>query len=104
MTIGMKTVSFKTIIASAAMAGVPLMNGFLSKEMFFAETVFLSAHPLVEWGLPVLAMVASAFAVVYSLRFGYGIFFGPVATGLPRVPEEAPRWMRTIGPRKCASG
>ena len=83
------------LVASAAMAGVPLLNGFLSKEMFFAETVFLSAHPLVEWGLPVLAMVASAFAVVYSLRFGYGIFFGPVATGLPRVPEEAPRWMRT---------
>ncbi|MFO4987040.1 proton-conducting transporter membrane subunit, partial [Salmonella enterica subsp. enterica serovar 1,4,[5],12:i:-] len=26
-------------VASAAMAGVPLMNGFLSKEMFFAETV-----------------------------------------------------------------
>ena len=27
-------------VASAAMAGVPLLNGFLSKEMFFAETVF----------------------------------------------------------------
>jgi multicomponent K+:H+ antiporter subunit A len=28
------------MVASAAMAGVPLLNGFLSKEMFFAETVF----------------------------------------------------------------
>ena len=28
------------------MAGVPLLNGFLSKEMFFAETVFISAHPV----------------------------------------------------------
>jgi NADH:ubiquinone oxidoreductase subunit 5 (subunit L)/multisubunit Na+/H+ antiporter MnhA subunit len=26
------------MVASAAMAGVPLLNGFLSKEMFFAET------------------------------------------------------------------
>src|SRR3546814_8524448 len=26
-------------IAAAAMAGVPLLNGFLSKEMFFAETI-----------------------------------------------------------------
>ena len=32
-------------VASAAMAGVPLMNGFLSKEMFFAETVDLSSRP-----------------------------------------------------------
>ncbi|WP_281432233.1 proton-conducting transporter membrane subunit, partial [Bartonella bovis] len=27
------------LVASAAMAGVPLLNGFLSKEMFFAEAV-----------------------------------------------------------------
>ena len=32
-------------VASAAMAGVPLLNGFLSKEMFFAETVYLDAAP-----------------------------------------------------------
>ena len=27
------------MVAAAAMAGVPLLNGFLSKEMFFAETL-----------------------------------------------------------------
>jgi multicomponent K+:H+ antiporter subunit A len=83
------------LVASAAMAGVPLLNGFLSKEMFFAETVFLSAQPWVEIALPVLATIAAIFAVVYSLRFGYDIFFGPPSTDLPREPEEAPRWMRT---------
>ncbi|HZX78211.1 MAG TPA: monovalent cation/H+ antiporter subunit A [Lysobacter sp.] len=82
------------LVATAAMAGVPLLNGFLSKEMFFSETVFLSASPFVESALPVLATVASLFAVVYSLRFGYDIFFGPPSTDLPRTPEEAPRWMR----------
>jgi multicomponent K+:H+ antiporter subunit A len=82
------------MVATAAMAGVPLLNGFLSKEMFFAETVFLSSHHWVEVALPVLATVAAIFAVVYSLRFGYDIFFGPPSTKLPRVPEEAPRWMR----------
>lgn len=82
------------LVATAAMAGVPLLNGFLSKEMFFSETVFLSASPVIEWTLPVLATVASLFAVVYSLRFGYDIFFGPPSTDLPRTPEEAPRWMR----------
>ncbi len=83
------------LVASGAMAGVPLLNGFLSKEMFFAETMLLSAHPWVEVALPALATVAAIFAVVYSLRFGYDIFFGPPSTDLPRQPEDAPRWMRT---------
>lgn len=82
------------LVATGAMAGVPLLNGFLSKEMFFTEAVFLSAHPAVELGLPVLATVASIFAVVYSLRFGYDIFFGEPSTDLPRTPGEPPRWMR----------
>ena len=82
------------LVASGAMAGVPLLNGFLSKEMFFAETVFVSAHPWVEKVLPLIATLAATFAVVYSLRFGYDIFFGPPSSDLPREPEEAPRWMR----------
>ncbi len=82
------------LVATGAMAGVPLLNGFLSKEMFFAEAVFLDSHPWVEMTLPVVATVAGVFAVVYSLRFGYDIFFGEPSTDLPRVPEEPPRWMR----------
>jgi len=82
------------LVASAAMAGVPLLNGFLSKEMFFAETVFLSSHPWIEVGLPVAATIAGIFGVVYSLRFSYDIFFGPPPRDLPRQPEEPPRWMR----------
>ncbi|MEO6032369.1 MAG: hydrogen gas-evolving membrane-bound hydrogenase subunit E, partial [Burkholderiaceae bacterium] len=82
------------MVASAAMAGVPLVNGFLSKEMFFAETVFISSLPWVEFGLPFAATVAGIFAVVYSLRFSYDIFFGPLSVDLPREPHEPPRWMR----------
>jgi multicomponent K+:H+ antiporter subunit A len=82
------------LVASAAMAGVPLLNGFLSKEMFFAETVFLTSRLSLEFLLPTLATIAAIFAVVYSLRVGYDIFFGPPSTDLPREPEEAPRWMR----------
>ena len=82
------------IVACAAMAGVPLLNGFLSKEMFFAETVFVSAHPVVEYGLPVAATLAGVFAVVYSLRFAHGVFFGPPPRGLPRNPHEPAHWMR----------
>ena len=81
-------------VASAAMAGVPLMNGFLSKEMFFAETVDLSSTPLLDYGLPVAATVAGIFAVVYSLRFSVGVFLGPPARQLPLEPHEPVRWMR----------
>ena len=82
------------LVASAAMAGVPLLNGFLSKEMFFAETVYLSSLPWVELALPAAATLAGAFAVVYALRFSVDIFFGPPATDLPRQPHEPVRWMR----------
>ena len=82
------------IVACAAMAGVPLLNGFLSKEMFFAETVFVTAHPAIEYGLPAAATLAGVFAVVYSLRFGHDVFFGPPPTDCPRVPHEPVHWMR----------
>jgi multicomponent K+:H+ antiporter subunit A len=73
---------------------VPLLNGFLSKEMFFAETVYVSATPWVEWGLPAAATLAGLFSVGYALRFSYDVFFGPLSRDLPREPHEPPRWMR----------
>jgi multicomponent K+:H+ antiporter subunit A len=82
------------LVASAAMAGVPLVNGFLSKEMFFAQTVYIESLPWIEFGLPVVATVAGVFAVVYSLRFSVDIFFGPLSTNLPRRPRDPGPWMR----------
>jgi multicomponent K+:H+ antiporter subunit A len=34
------------------------------------------------------------FAVVYSLRFGHDVFFGPPPTDCPRQPHEPVHWMR----------
>ncbi len=82
------------VVASAAMAGVPLLNGFLSKEMFFAEAVYLDANPFVEWALPIAATVAGMGSVAYSLRFTVDVFFGPPARHLPRAPHEPVKWMR----------
>jgi multicomponent K+:H+ antiporter subunit A len=82
------------IVACGAMAGVPLLNGFLSKEMFFAETVYVTATPAVEFLLPAAATLAGAFAVVYSLRLAHGVFFGGTSGGLPREPHEPVFWMR----------
>ncbi|MDQ3204678.1 MAG: monovalent cation/H+ antiporter subunit A, partial [Pseudomonadota bacterium] len=82
------------MVASASMAGVPLLNGFLSKEMFFAETVFINATAWIELTLPIVATIAGVFSVAYSLRFTVDVFFGPTATNLPHTPHEPPRWMR----------
>jgi multicomponent K+:H+ antiporter subunit A len=85
------------IVASAAMAGVPLLNGFISKEMFFAEALITGAQraePYLEYILPATVTLAGMFSVTYSLRFILGAFFGPKATDLPREPHEPPRWMR----------
>lgn len=76
------------MVSAAAMAGVPLLNGFLSKEMFFAETVFITGHWITRWGLPTVAVIAGAFSVAYSLRLILQVFFGPPATDLPKQPHD----------------
>ncbi|MDE1157260.1 MAG: monovalent cation/H+ antiporter subunit A [Neorhizobium sp.] len=83
------------MVASAAMAGVPLLNGFLSKEMFFAEAVETHADSILDRILPYVATLAGAFSVAYSLRFIHTVFFGPKSNDLPKPsPHEPPRWMR----------
>ncbi|MBO1078779.1 monovalent cation/H+ antiporter subunit A [Roseomonas haemaphysalidis] len=83
------------LVAAAAMAGVPLLNGFISKEMFFTEAVSAAGAPTWLHGiLPGAALLAGIFAVTYSLRFIHGAFFGPVTADLPRTPHEPPQFMR----------
>jgi multicomponent K+:H+ antiporter subunit A len=82
------------IISAASMAGVPLLNGFLSKEMFFAETIEMHDGSLVDRALPYIATLAAMFSVAYSLRFIREVFFGPPPVDLPRTPREPPYWMR----------
>src|SRR6185503_17566373 len=82
------------VVAAAAMAGVPLLNGFLSKEMFFAETIEVHDNSLVDQALPYVVTVASMFTVAYSLRFIRDVFFGPAPKDLPRTPHEPPFLMR----------
>ncbi|MBN2691050.1 MAG: monovalent cation/H+ antiporter subunit A [Burkholderiaceae bacterium] len=79
------------MVSSASMAGVPLFNGFLSKEMFFAEAADLGTQ--YGWFFPVLVTLAGAFAVAYSIRFIHDVFFNGQPVNLPRAPHEPPRWM-----------
>jgi multicomponent K+:H+ antiporter subunit A len=80
--------------AAAAMAGVPLLNGFLSKEMFFAESLTLAERGMVGWLPPLLATAAGLFSVAYSVRFIHDVFFNGKTGDLPREPHEPVRWMR----------
>ncbi len=81
-------------VAAAAMAGVPLLNGFLSKEMLLARVVSLDTGTLFDWTVPVFATLAGAFAVAYSLRLFHDVFFNGEPVGITREPHEPPRWMR----------
>ena len=82
------------MIAAAAMAGVPLLNGFLSKEMFFEQAISASGTTLAAWTIPVLVTLAAIFSVAYSLRFIHDVFFNGEPIDLPKTPHEPPRFMK----------
>jgi multicomponent K+:H+ antiporter subunit A len=82
------------MVAAASMAGVPLFNGFLSKEMFFAESLHLEHLGAWDWILPTGAVLAGIFAVAYSLRFIHDVFFNGEPIDLPKTPHEPPRYMK----------
>ncbi|MBX9632127.1 MAG: monovalent cation/H+ antiporter subunit A [Burkholderiales bacterium] len=81
-------------VAAAAMAGVPLLNGFLSKEMFFAETLTLRDVGALSWIVPAVSTFAGVFSVAYSTRFIHDVFFNGEWDATARMPHEPPRWMR----------
>lgn len=80
------------MVAAAAMAGVPLLNGFLSKEMFFEAA--LRDISFSNIFIPILVVIAGIFAVAYSLRFIHDIFFNGITKDLPKTPHEPPRFMK----------
>lgn len=83
------------MVAAASMGGVPLLNGFLSKEMFFAESLQLNLPGLWAWVPPIIATLAGIFAVAYSARFIHDVFFNGKPVDLPKFPpHEPPRYMK----------
>jgi multicomponent K+:H+ antiporter subunit A len=82
------------MVAAAAMAGVPLFNGFLSKEMFFAEAASMATMMKFGWLLPAAVTLAGILAVAYSWRFVHDVFFNGDPIDLPRTPHEPPQWMK----------
>lgn len=82
------------MVAASSMAGVPLLNGFLSKEMFFTETLQIAKLGAFSWVIPLLATFAGIFAVAYSYRFIHDVFFSKGKIDTPIFPpHEAPIYM-----------
>lgn len=75
------------LIASLSMAGIPPLNGFLSKEMMLQETVttlWRDSHYLV----PGLAVFAAMFSAAYSFRYIVHVFLGPQRHDYPAQPHD----------------
>lgn len=81
------------ILAAGSMAGVPLLNGFLSKEMFFTAAVAHENFGAAAYFIPVIATVGGMLGVAYSVRFVWDVFFGS-GRDMPKTPHEPPMWMR----------
>ncbi|MFN3952879.1 MAG: monovalent cation/H+ antiporter subunit A [Pararhodobacter sp.] len=69
-------------LAALSMAGIPLLNGFLSKEMMLEEA--WHTGPLVA----VLATLGALFSVAYSFRFIGHVFLGPTRSDYPAKPHD----------------
>jgi multicomponent K+:H+ antiporter subunit A len=77
------------MLAAASMAGLPLLNGFLSKEMMLEEAAH-TAWLGQAWVVPALATLAATFSVAYSFRYIVHVFFGKPAGETPRHPHDPP--------------
>jgi multicomponent K+:H+ antiporter subunit A len=83
------------MVAAAAMAGVPLFNGFVSKEMFLTEAVAFGAQGSWKWLVPALATFAALCSVAYSARLVHDVFFNGPPKDMPHMhPHEPPLGMR----------
>ncbi|WP_299815772.1 monovalent cation/H+ antiporter subunit A [uncultured Jannaschia sp.] len=74
-------------LAALSMAGIPLLNGFLSKEMMLEEAAHTTLFDL-PWLVPALAVLGSLFSAAYCFRFVGQVFFGPVRDDYPSHPHD----------------
>ncbi|MDN7242075.1 Na+/H+ antiporter subunit A [Planococcus sp. N028] len=76
------------VIGSFSMAGLPLFNGFLSKEMFFTASLRAANLPVFSadtwgWIIPVIAWTASVLTFVYCMILVFRTFLGPKQSKKP---------------------
>ncbi|WP_269914415.1 monovalent cation/H+ antiporter subunit A [Acinetobacter sp. HY1485] len=79
-----------TLITASAMAGVPLTNGFISKEMFFTQVAEQLGGTAGLFAI-IATTLAGIFAVAYSARLIHGVFFdGKLGSEIPNQHAHEP--------------
>ncbi|WP_089232605.1 monovalent cation/H+ antiporter subunit A [Tropicimonas sediminicola] len=76
-------------VTALSMAGIPLLNGFLSKELMLEEashTAWAGSY----WVIPVLATLGATLSAAYSFRYVGHVFLGPVRDDYPSKPHDPP--------------
>ena len=74
-------------LAALSMAGIPFLNGFLSKEMMLEETTHTVLFDT-WWLVPGLATFGSLMSAAYCFRFIGHTFLGPVRDDYPTKPHD----------------
>ncbi|EEX13827.1 NADH dehydrogenase [Citreicella sp. SE45] len=80
------------VVAALSMAGIPPLNGFMSKEMMLEEV----AHTHWwggTWPIIIVATAGAMLSVAYCFRFIGHTFFGPVRDDYPHHPHDPPAGM-----------
>jgi len=97
----MPVVGALSLVAAAAMAGIPPFNGFISKEMMLEQALHAGGHGdgglwgSLGWAVPVLATLGGLFSMAYSLRLVHDVFFNGPPKDLPMAhPHEPPLGMK----------
>lgn len=74
-------------LAALSMAGIPPLNGFLSKELMLEEAAHTAWYGN-PWIMGVAATIGALFSVAYSFRFIAHTFLGPVRDDYPSKPHD----------------
>ena len=94
------------VIAACSMAGIPPLNGYLSKELFYESAVHM-AEALgggIAYLIPILAVIGGVLTFAYSFRLILKIFTGE-RTKDPDVPAHVhdPSWIMLAPPAILAA-
>ncbi len=76
-------------IAAASMAGVPFLNGFLSKELML-EQASVTTYNGNAWLFGAMATLGACLSVAYSARYVYGTFMGTTDHPPEAHPHDPP--------------
>ncbi len=85
------------ILAALSMAGIPIMFGFVAKEILLKATIESALIDPARYAVIAVVVVSAALGVAYSWRLVRGVFFGSPGSGMKPHVHEAPVGM-LLGP------